>query len=32
MIGILGTGAGGIMLGVWMLLPFIERRKPAIIG
>ncbi|MBC2737148.1 MAG: multidrug effflux MFS transporter [Desulfobacteraceae bacterium] len=32
MIGILGTGAGGIMLGVWMLLPFIERRKPAVIG
>ena len=32
MIGILGTGAGGIMLGVWLLLPLIDRRKPAGIG
>ena len=32
MIGILGTGAGGIMLGVWLLLPLIDRRKLAGIG
>ena len=28
-IGILGTGAGGIMLSIWLLLPIIDRPKPA---
>ena len=28
-IGILGTGTGGIMLSIWLLLPIINRPKPA---
>ena len=29
MIGLLGTGAGGVLLGAWLLLPLIGRRRVA---